>query len=208
MTRKIFWFIGRFFHVILSYSLFCKLIAIKNIIYSGYLYKQFKSLGENVLFSPHLTLVGGKYITIGENTKFGRDVELTAHDVYGKQTFTPEIVIGKFVSINSDCHLTAINKIIIGDYVRMGRRVLITDNAHGRSDLDSMSKHPINRDVFSLGEVVIEDDVWIGNNVSILPNVRIGKGAIIGTNAVVTKNVPPFGIAVGNPAKVVKIVTE
>ncbi|MBL4677498.1 MAG: hypothetical protein JKY70_15040 [Mucilaginibacter sp.] len=52
--------------------------------------------------------------------------------------------------------------------------------------------------------VIIEDNVWIGETVSVLPGVTIGKGSIIGASAVVTKNIPPYSIAVGNPAKVIK----
>ena len=53
-------------------------------------------------------------------------------------------------------------------------------------------------------EVEIADGVWIGNNVIILPGVHIGEKAIIGAGSVVTKNVPPFSIAVGNPARIIK----
>ena len=54
-------------------------------------------------------------------------------------------------------------------------------------------------------ELIIEDDVWIGTRVTILAkNIVIGKGSIIGANAVVTKDIPPYSIVVGNPAKVVK----
>ena len=52
--------------------------------------------------------------------------------------------------------------------------------------------------------VIIEDDVWIGTRVTILKGVTVGKGAIIGACSVVTKDVPPHSIVVGNPAKVVK----
>ncbi|TPX44050.1 hypothetical protein SeLEV6574_g04733, partial [Synchytrium endobioticum] len=52
--------------------------------------------------------------------------------------------------------------------------------------------------------VTVGDDVWIGGNVVILPNVKIGEGAVIGAGAVVTKDVPPYSLAVGNPAKVIK----
>ncbi|WP_279145834.1 DapH/DapD/GlmU-related protein, partial [Clostridium tyrobutyricum] len=65
-------------------------------------------------------------------------------------------------------------------------------------------EHPRNRLLTCGKEVVIEDDVWIGEMVCILPGVRIGKGSIIGAGAIVTKNIPKYSIAVGNPAKVVK----
>ena len=52
--------------------------------------------------------------------------------------------------------------------------------------------------------VLIEDDVWIGARAIILPGLRIGKGAIVGAGSVVTKDVPPYAICVGNPARVIK----
>lgn len=52
--------------------------------------------------------------------------------------------------------------------------------------------------------VVIEDDVWIGSRVIILPGVTIGKGSVIGASAVVSKSVPPYSVVAGNPAKIVK----
>jgi lipopolysaccharide O-acetyltransferase len=52
--------------------------------------------------------------------------------------------------------------------------------------------------------IIIEDNVWIGESVSILPGVTIGQGSIVGANSLVSKNIPPYAIAVGNPAKVIK----
>ena len=54
------------------------------------------------------------------------------------------------------------------------------------------------------GDIIIGNDVWIGQNVTIMPGVHIGDGAIIGTNATVASDIPPFSIAVGNPAKVIR----
>ena len=57
----------------------------------------------------------------------------------------------------------------------------------------------------SKGEIVIEDDVWIGSNSVILSGVKIGRGAVIGAGSIVTKNVPKYAIVAGNPAKVIKM---
>jgi len=76
----------------------------------------------------------------------------------------------------------------------------------GRTNKDSFLLRPADRILYSLGMVEVEDNVWIGDKVTILPNVRIGKNAVIGANSVVTKNIPENGIAVGNPAKVIKII--
>lgn len=57
-------------------------------------------------------------------------------------------------------------------------------------------------------EVIIEDDVWVGAGVKILSGVKVGKGAVIGAGSVVTKDLPPYSISVGNPAKVIKYRNE
>ena len=57
---------------------------------------------------------------------------------------------------------------------------------------------------YNSGDIIIEDDVWIGANVVILKNVTLEKGCVIGAGSVVTKSIPAYAIAVGNPAKVIK----
>jgi acetyltransferase-like isoleucine patch superfamily enzyme len=59
-------------------------------------------------------------------------------------------------------------------------------------------------ETWSKGNIIVEDDVWIGTNAFIMPGIKIGKGAIVGACAVVTKDIPPYAIATGNPACIVK----
>lgn len=84
----------------------------------------------------------------------------------------------------------------------------ITDNGHGIYSGDAThslpTEQPIMRCLDSNKEVVISDNVWIGDNVTVLPIVHIGKGCVIGANSVVTKDIPDNCIAVGIPAKVIK----
>jgi acetyltransferase-like isoleucine patch superfamily enzyme len=121
--------------------------------------------------------------------------------------FTPSISIGSDVSLGEFNHITAINSISIGDGVLTGRWVTISDNAHGNLD-DDTALMPSERDLYSKGSVTIEDNVWIGDKVTILPNVRIGEGSVIGANSVVTKDIPPFCVAAGNPAKIIRKLNE
>lgn len=85
-----------------------------------------------------------------------------------------------------------------------GRYVYISDNNHGDSDFASLQQRPSERYLSVKGSVVIEDNVWIGDKVSILSGVTIGKGSIIGCNAFVTKDVPPYSVVGGIPAKIIK----
>lgn len=152
-------------------------------------------------------LRGAQYITVGDNVWIGKGVQLTAwsHSRSG-QVFTPEIILRNNCSIGDNAHITSINKIVLGENVLLGKNVLITDNDHGESTFESLSISPINRELSSKGPVIIENNVWIGERVSILSGVHIGYGAIIGTGSIVTKDVPPFSIACGNPAKVIKTI--
>lgn len=145
-----------------------------------------------------------QYISIGNNTIIGQRVLLQCWDKYEEVKFSPQIQIGDNCSIRDDGHITCANKIIIGNNVRIGPKVLITDNSHGASTRELLDMNPIKRPLYSKGPIYIKDNVWIGEKVSIMPNITIGKGAIIGANSVVTKDIPDYAIVGGNPAKILK----
>ena len=87
-----------------------------------------------------------------------------------------------------------------------GRYVYISDNNHGKTDYESLCQQPSERELDIKGPVVIGDNVWIGDKVSILSGVTIGEGSIIGCNAVVTHDIPPYSVVGGVPAKIIKSV--
>ena len=121
--------------------------------------------------------------------------------------FNPEIKIDEGTTIGEYAHITSTNKIIISKNVMIGKFVTISDNSHGNTARIShleLTKNPKDRKLYSKGPILINDNVWIGDKVSILPNVTIGESSIIGANSVVTKNVPPFSVYAGNPAKKIK----
>lgn len=105
------------------------------------------------------------------------------------------------VEIGDDCHINygvfilGHHKVKIGNRVTLSVRSMIIDAG---LDLSSINRAHIN------SYVIIDDDAWIGAGAIILPGVTIGKRAIIGAGSVVTRNVPPYCIAVGNPARVIK----
>lgn len=90
------------------------------------------------------------------------------------------------------CRITAINEVKIGDNVLTGYRCTISDNSHGLSTKDEMKMAPASRSLYSNGPVVIERNVWLGDNVVVLLGVTIGESSIIGAGSVVTKDIPPF----------------
>ncbi|MCP5136685.1 MAG: acyltransferase [Gammaproteobacteria bacterium] len=110
------------------------------------------------------------------------------------------------VNVGADSWLGPFCLIYGNGGVDIGNNVLIA--AH--SSINTVSHHadrtdiPINNQGIYTDPVVIEDDVWLGLNVSVLQGVRIGKGSIIGAGAVVNKDIPPYSIAVGIPARVIR----
>lgn len=174
-------------------------------IYTQYIVKQFKRCGENPLIQYSFTSKQGlKYISVGNDFYTASGLILEAYDTHLESTYNPEIVIGDNVRIGNDCHIGCVNKIIIGNNVLIASKVFITDHFHGETTTESIKLPPNSRKVISKGAVIIEDNVWIGECVAIMPNVKIGKNAIIGANSVVTKNVPENAVVAGNPAKILK----
>nr|WP_303321249.1 acyltransferase [Alistipes onderdonkii] len=157
------------------------------------------------MVEPGLYLVNGKkYIEIGDYCLIGRNSHITAHEM--PQYSAPvKISIGDGCMFGSDMHITAVNSIRIGKNVRTGKSVLISDNSHGDpEDMALRNIAPNARPIYSKGAIVIGDNVWIGEKAAILAGVTIGEGAIIGANAVVTKNIPPYSIAAGIPTRIIK----
>lgn len=128
-------------------------------------------------------------------------------DIVGfKNEKNPKIEIGENCVIGDNFHIAANSKIEIGNNVLIASNVFISDLNHGiysGGDCSSPDIPPNERKIDSK-PIKIKDNVWIGEKVSILPGVTIGKGSIIGANSVVTKDIEDYSIAVGNPAKVIK----
>ena len=161
-------------------------------------------IGSRVVFCGDIKFINPKYIEIGDDCQFGPGCRIEAWDKYLDDRFTPSIVFGKDVRINSKCHIGSINRVEIGDECLLGSNVMIIDHSHGRSTLEEATLHPSNRRLYSKGPVKIGNRCWICENVVILPGVTIGEGTVIGANAVVTKDIPAYCVAAGNPARVVR----
>lgn len=168
------------------------------------------SVGEHSVFSRPLLLQGGgqKRIIIGSHTHFGHHCVLGCWKKYGfgesVRYYEPEIIIGNHCLIGEYCHITAINKITIGDGLLTGRFVYIGDNAHGGLSLEEADIPPAQRHLTSKGEIKIGRNVWIGDKVSIFGGVTIGDNVIIGAGSIVTNDIPSNSIAAGMPAKIIK----
>lgn len=167
-------------------------------------YSNFKSVGANFRSESFVEHCGEQYIEIGDNVFFSHSTFLTAWDSYGSQRFSPSIKIANNCHFGAYIHITSINRIEIGDGCLTGKWVTITDNSHGTTSVEELTIAPIERELYSKGPVVIGKNVWIGDKATILPGITIGEGSVIGANAVVTKDVPPYSIVAGNPAQILK----
>lgn len=141
----------------------------------------------------------GKGLTIGVGCRF---------EAYPLKRDVTTLHFGKNVQVNDYVHITAMKHVYIGNNVLLASKIYISDCSHGSYAGDENDSSPqitpIERELHAKS-VIIEDNVWIGEFVSILPGVTIGKGTIVGANSVVTKNLPPNVIAVGIPAIPIKI---
>lgn len=133
-------------------------------------------------FTKRAILKCGKKVNIDQGARYGLDIILGDYSSIGKDSFVQSgTYIGKHVMIAPDCGIYTMN--------------------HGFQRVDIPMRE---QGLSKPKRVVIEDDVWIGTKTVILPGVHIGKGAIIGAGSVVTKSIPPYAIAAGNPARVKK----
>lgn len=206
----------RYFKNILQFLVLClsKLFSLNtftyiklkfNYLYSLWLISAFKKVGDNLFISYPLSLHGGKYIILGENFGCDQRLRLDAWDNFLGVKFIPEICIGNNVNIQKDCHIGAINKIVIGNNVLIASKVYISDHSHGEISREAITLPPAKRGLFSKGPVIIEDNVWLGEGVVVLPNVTIGENSIVGANSVVTKSFPKNSVIAGNPAKLIRV---
>ena len=101
--------------------------------------------------------------------------------------------------------LVGLGNVIIGP-VKIGNNVILAQNivASGLNHNYNDVMQPIHKQGVSIAPITIEDDCWIGSNSVITAGVTIGKHSVIAAGAVVTKNVPPYSVAVGNPSRVIK----
>lgn len=120
--------------------------------------------------------------------------------------------IGKYTTIRGYSVIGAVKRIYIGDHVIISNNVHIYDNNNHPTSPKTRIEMCESGFYSSLwewtksdaAEVIIEDNVWIGERSTVLKGVTIGKGSIVGCDSVVTKDVPPYSIVAGNPARIVK----
>ncbi len=166
--------------------------AWQRIYYTARLKAHIRAMDFTVQCDGRVHVTGKGNVYLGKRCRLGMDVELQAND-------SGAIRLGDDVRINRGCTLTAYAQIIVGDLTIIGEFVSIRDANHGMRPDTPMRFQPHTAKTIEIGS-----DVWIGRGACILPGVTIGQGAVIGANSVVTNNIPPFVIAAGVPAKIIK----
>lgn len=178
----------------LYFAMVLGLIKIKSLIWITF----FKIFGVKISFSTQFIkkpfILGYlNNISIGKKCSIHENVKILVNKE-GK------INIGNNTLISTNCNINAgVGKITIGDNVMIAANSYIINNDHEiYQNLSPKLSGHITRNI------IIEDNVWIGANCVILKGVKIGEGAIIGAGSIVTKDIKPYSINVGNPCKMIK----
>lgn len=160
--------------------------------------KTLKKVGDNVVIEYPYN------ITCQENIEIGERTTILAHsriNLYEKNNIIPKVKIGKNCYIGFFFSLLAGDDIEIEDDVLVASNVLISSENHSINPEDEKSY--MDQDLL-VSPVRIGQGTWIGEKVIILPGVTIGKKCVVGAGSIVTKSIPDYSIAVGNPARIIK----
>ncbi|MBN1687625.1 MAG: acyltransferase [Candidatus Omnitrophica bacterium] len=152
-------------------------------------------LGKRVKIYNHVVIASSKKNPI----HIGSDVHLMQGAIISAAN-GGSIEIGAGSYIGEYCVLNSQGKMLLGKKVLLAPQCVIVDFNHQWGDCE----RSIDDQGTVGGEVIIEDDVWLGTSVKVLKGVRIGKGSVIGAGAVVTKDIPPYSVAVGVPARIIR----
>ena len=148
------------------------------------------------------SISGAERISVGKDCFFGEGTELTALGNHFSQKLNSHLSIGNHVRCVGGCRITCAGSIMLEDDVLLGPEVFITDHNHGMDPYypGGYSKQPL-----IVKDVHVGQGAWLGQRVCVMPGVTVGAHSIIGASSVVTHDIPPYTIAVGSPAKVVKV---
>lgn len=154
-----------------------------------------QAFARGIVHGNALQMLREGRLTVGPHALFEPGVWLTSA--------TGRIRIGSGAILNLNVMVAAVERTEVGDHCMLANGCLLTDGDHRFDDFDV----PVPWQGFTTkGPTILEDNVWLGANVVVTSGVRIGRRSVIGANSVVTQDVPPFSIAAGAPAKVVKAV--
>ena len=143
-----------------------------------------------------------KYIHIGKNFYVGKGWRFYVYEKTGMKDNFGKIVIGDNVTMQENIYISSMESVTIGNDVLFGGDIMINDNNHG---MDPRKEGSYSKQNMTWKAIEIGDGAWIGEKVCILAGSKIGTRSIIGAGSVVTGEIPEYSIAVGIPARVIKV---
>ena len=182
-------------------SLFCYrwAVRLKGKLFSILISGAFSNFGKRTVLMTPIRLSGEERIAIGNGVFVGPGSWLQTLPDGGDQAVA--ISIGDRTSIAGSCVISAVRGVVIEEDVLFARNVYVSDHIHKYEDRD---KPILDQGVDKIAPVLIQRGAWLGQNVVICPGVTIGRGAVVGANSVVNRDVPDYSLAVGAPARLVK----
>ncbi|MCG9648325.1 acyltransferase [Vibrio brasiliensis] len=163
-----------------------------------------KGYGKRLYLFGGVPFVSGPLsISLGDDCRVSGQTTFSARP----QSDNPQLIVGNNVDIGWQSTIAVGQRVIIEDNVRLaGKAFLFGYSGHSLDpQLRAQGYGDLDNDV---GDIILEQDVWLGTNVTVCPNVTIGRGTIVGTGSVVTKSLPPMVVAAGNPAKIIRSLSE
>jgi acetyltransferase-like isoleucine patch superfamily enzyme len=165
---------------------------------SLYWRRRFRKFGRRTWIESPNWIRGACSISIGSRVSLWRYARLSA---VGSSPERETISIGDGTVIHPFVHIAAAKSVTIGENVLFAANCYVTDHDHDW--LDPSDPPLVNKKVIAV-PTSIGDHTWLGEKVAVLKGVRIGKHCVIGANSVVTTDIPPYSVAVGAPARVVR----
>jgi len=159
----------------------------------------FAAFGPRTVIQPPLRISGEGRIAIGSDVFVGPGSWLQVIEGHSEGI---ALEIGAGTSIAGYCVLSAAVSLRLGRRVLIARNAYVADHVHA---FDDPARAILDQGISRIAPVQIDDGAWLGENVVVGPGVRIGRGAVVGANAVVLSDVPDHAVAVGAPARVVRI---
>ncbi len=147
--------------------------------------------GSVIMFDSILDSSAGQ-ILIGENSRISQKV--------GLYSWGGEINIGSNVTLNSGVIIYGTGGVAIGNDVLIAANTVLVSSSHNFEE----RLRSIRLQGFSARGITIKNNVWIGSGVTILDGVTVGEGSIVGAGSVVNKNIPPFSVSAGVPARIIR----
>lgn len=160
--------------------------------------RRFAAFGRKTLVVAPIAIEGASRIHLGESVYVAAQTCLAAQPHGGGEDCRLEI--GDGCRIGRFNHIYATRRVVLGPSVLTANGVYISDNAHAFRDI---ARPVVDQPIEQLQDVEIGEGSWLGHNACII-GVTIGRGCVVGANAVVTRNLPDYSVAVGAPARIIR----